>query len=224
MNGVHDCGGMHGFGPVLPEGNEPVFHERWEGRSLALNLSAGKVGRWNIDRARFTRESLPPAEYVTSSYYRIWLLGLERLLVNHGLVGEDELVAGRSLRPGVTGREPMRANEVAGMTRNGHPYARPAQAPARFAVGQRVRARNIHSSGHTRLPGYVRGHVGEIELVHGAFVFPDTNARGDGENPQWCYTVCFLGTELWGDDANPATTISVDAFEPYLASVAEVGS
>jgi nitrile hydratase len=98
-------------------------------------------------------------------------------------------------------------------------FSRPAQAPARFKPGDRVRARNIHPVSHTRLPRYVRGHVGVVERLHGCHVFPDTVVSGQGESPQWLYTVCFDGRELWGADADPTVKISIDAFEPYLDPV-----
>jgi nitrile hydratase subunit beta len=216
MNGVHDLGGMHGFGPVIPEPHEPIFHHQWESRVLACNLAAGRIGGWNIDRSRHTRESLPPAVYLASSYYEIWLRGLERLLVNHGLVTDDELAAGRSLQPPAPDKSPLLAADVAAVLRRGGPCDRPVPNPARFAIGQQVRARNINPAGHTRLPRYVRGHVGTIELTHGGFVFPDTNADLAGEHPQWCYTVRFAGTEIWGAETDPTVSVGVDLFESYL--------
>mgnify|MGYP001102526852 CR=1 FL=1 len=95
-------------------------------------------------------------------------------------------------------------------------FGRDAQAPAKFKAGDRVRARNMHPLTHTRLPRYVRGHVGVIERNHGAQVFPDSAAIEAGENPQWLYTVVFDGAELWGPDSDPTLKISIDAFEPYL--------
>lgn len=219
MNGPHDVGGMHGFGPVAPEPEavEPLFHAPWEARVLATTLAAGALGHWNIDRSRHTRESLPSAVYFSSSYYEIWTRGLEQLLREEGLVGDDELVAARSLRgPAATNRPPLRAVDVPSVLAAGSPYDRPAPVPARFAAGDRVRARNVHVPGHTRLPRYVRGHVGTVEAVRGAFVFPDANAHGRGPDPQWCYTVVFDATELWGASADPRSLVSVDAFEPYL--------
>jgi len=100
-NSVHDMGGMHGFGAVAPEPNEPVFHADWEKRVLALQRAMGATGLWTIDGGRASLENLPPAEYLASSYYRRWFLGLERRVVAHGLVGEDEIKAGRTLRPGI---------------------------------------------------------------------------------------------------------------------------
>ena len=216
MNGVHDMGGMDGFGKVEPESNEPVFHAPWEARVMAMNRAMGATGAWNIDMSRFSREMLPPDVYLGSSYYRKWYLGLEQMLLERGLVDADEVAAGRALRPG----KPLKRGNfgVADvgriMTRGS--FTRPAQAPARFKPGDRVRAKNIHPAGHTRLPRYVRGHVGVIERVQGSHVFPDSAASGQGENPQWLYTVRFEGRELWGADADPSVKISVEAFEPYL--------
>jgi nitrile hydratase len=216
MNGVHDMGGMDGFGKVEPEPNEPVFHEPWEGRVMAMNRAMGAVGVWNIDIGRFSREMLPPHVYLASSYYRKWFLGLEQMLLERGLVDADEIAAGHALRPG----KPLKRGkfDVAAvdrvMTRGS--FSRPAQAAARFKPGDRVRAKNIHPVSHTRLPRYVRGHVGVVERLHGSHVFPDTVVAGQGESPQWLYTVCFDSRELWGADADPSVKISIDAFEPYL--------
>ena len=216
MNGVHDMGGMDGFGKVEPEPNEPVFHEPWEGRVMAMNRAMGSVGVWNIDVGRFSREMLPAHVYLASSYYRKWFLGLEQMLLERGLVDADEIAAGHALRPG----KPLKRGkfDVAAvdrvMTRGS--FSRPAQAPARFKPGDRVRAKNIHPVSHTRLPRYVRGHVGVVERLHGSHVFPDSVVAGQGESPQWLYTVCFDGRELWGPEGDPTVKISIDAFEPYL--------
>lgn len=216
MDGIHDMGGMDGFGPVVPEPNEPVFHAPWEGRVLAMNRAMGAAGAWNIDMSRASRENLPPEVYLTSSYYKRWLLGMENLAVARGLVDRDELAAGRALRPG----KPLKRGRLAPsdvdrvLVRGA--FGRPTNTAAKFRIGDRVRARNIHPRTHTRLPRYVRGRVGVVELVHGCHVFPDTVALDQGENPQWLYTVVFEARELWGDDADPTLRVSVDAFEPYL--------
>jgi len=216
MNGVHDMGGMDGFGKVEPEPNEPVFHEPWEGRVMAMNRAMGAVGVWNIDVGRFSREMLPAHVYLASSYYRKWFLGLEQMLLERGLIDADEVAAGHALRPGKPlkrGKFDVAAVERV-MTRGS--FSRPAPAQARFKPGDRVRAKNIHPVSHTRLPRYVRGHVGVVERLHGSHVFPDTVVAGQGESPQWLYTVCFDSRELWGPDADPTVTVSIDAFEPYL--------
>ena len=217
MNGAQDLGGMMGFGPVLAEAGEPVFHADWEKRTLALTLAAAALGEWNIDMARHARESLHPADYLSSSYYEIWLKGLERLLLARGLVNVNELAQGGALDPAKpTRRRPPGAENIRQALAAGTRYDRAPSAPARFAVGQEVRAVNAHPRGHTRLPRYVRGRRGRVETVYGACVFPDANARGAGESPQWLYCVRFPASELWGADGDPGSDVSVDAWESYL--------
>ena len=216
MNGAQDMGGMMGFGPVLPEKDEPVFHAPWERRAFALTLAMGAPGRWNIDQSRSARESLHPAEYLAKSYYEIWIAGLEKLMAERGLVTSDEIDAGKSLHPPKAVPRVLTAERVPTVLASGGPTERAAAAPQRFQVGQLVRAHNVHPTGHTRLPRYVRGHVGTVTHVHGAHVLPDSNAAGRGENPQWLYTVRFAARELWGEAADPTGTVSVDAWESYL--------
>jgi nitrile hydratase subunit beta len=215
MNGVHDMGGMHGFGPVEPEPNEPVFHAPWEGRAFALNRAMGFTGLWNIDMSRDSRERLPPHVYLASSYYQKWTLGLQKLLVERGLVEPDELAAGRALRPGKKLPRKLTAAELDKALARGS-FERRAAAAAKFKAGERVRARNMNPPTHTRLPRYARGRVGVVEQVRGCQVYPDSVVRGEGENPQWLYTVVFDGQELWGKDSDPNLKVSVEAFEPYL--------
>jgi nitrile hydratase len=216
MNGVQDLGGMMGFGPVNPEADEPLFHAPWERRVLGLTVALGAAGKWTIDMSRHARESLPPAEYLASSYYEIWAKGVERLAVKAGLVSPEELRLGRALTPPAPVKRIVTAAEVPAVLARGGPADRPATQPARFRVGDRVRTRNMHPRGHTRLPRYARDREGVIEIVHGTHVFPDTNAHGEGENPQWLYTVRFSGAELWGEEADPTLVVSVDAWESYL--------
>ncbi|MEX0751371.1 MAG: nitrile hydratase subunit beta [Xanthobacteraceae bacterium] len=216
MDGVHDMGGMDGFGPVQPEENEPVFHEKWEGRVLAMNRAMGFTRTWNGDISRHAKEILPPHVYLASPYYRRWALGLEQMLMDHGLVDADEFAAGHVLRPGKPLKRKLTLDQLEKALLARGSYERPARAPALFKAGDRVRAKNIHPKGHTRLPRYVRGHVGAIERVHGCHVFPDSHAARREEDPQWLYTVRFEGRELWGDKVDPTIKVSVDAFEPYL--------
>jgi nitrile hydratase subunit beta len=220
VNGVHDMGGQHGFGPVTPEPDEPVFHADWERRAFALTLAMGATGTWNLDGARFARESLPPVTYLSSTYYEIWFGALERQLEEHGLVSAEERAAGRALEPATPVARTLPAEDVPATLGRGGPTAREATWPARFALGDRVRARNLNPPTHIRLPRYVRGHVGTVELVHAPHVFPDTHAHGLGEQPEWLYTVRFDARELWGPGADPTVRVSTDAFEPYLEPVA----
>ena len=212
-------GGAHGFGAVVAEPDEPVFHAEWERRAFALTLAMGATGEWNIDASRFAREDMAPAAYLSRSYYEIWLAGLERLLAERGLVAPDEVAAGRSLRAARPVRRILAAADVEGTLRRGDPSNREGPALARFGPGDRVRARTMNPATHTRLPRYVRGHVGTVTHMHGCHVFPDANAHGRGSDPQWVYTVCFDARELWGAEADPTVTVSTDAFEPYLEPV-----
>lgn len=217
MNGGQDLGGMMGFGAVEPDplGEDAVFHADWERSVFAVTLAAGALGQWSIDESRHARESLPPGEYLTSSYYQIWLKGLERLLLAHGLVSPEELASGR-MQSEALPLSPLHAADVAPALARGTPYQRPAESSPRYRVGQGVRTLNIHPTGHTRLPRYARGKVGVIDRCHGAFVFADASAEGRGEAPQWLYTVRFTGAELWGEEANPELVVSIDAWESYL--------
>ena len=216
MDGIHDLGGMDGFGRVEPEPNEPVFHEEWEGRVLAMNRAMGATGSWTIDMERFSRERLRPQTYLAATYYQRWFLGMRQMLLERGLIDADEVAAGHALRPGKPlPRGPFTVSDVPRVVTRGK-FDRPAPAPGRFKIGDRVRARNIHPATHTRLPRYVRGHAGVVERVQGCHVFPDAAATGQGENPQWLYSVVFESRELWGPDADQTIKVSIDAFEPYL--------
>ena len=215
MDGIHDMGGMHGFGKVEPEPNEPVFHAPWEGRTYAINRALGFTGIWTIDETRAGIERLPPEVYLGSSYYRKWELRLEKLLVEKGLADADEIAAGHALRPGKALKRTMKTADVANALSRGS-FARPAQGPARFKAGDKVRTKNIHPATHTRLPRYARGKTGVVEAIRGCHVYPDTVAIGQGEDPQWLYTVLFDGRELWGEASDPSLKVSIEAFEPYL--------
>jgi nitrile hydratase len=206
---------MHGFGKVEPEQDEPVFHAEWEGRTLALNRAMGYTGIWTIDQTRYGIERLPPDLYLTASYYKKWAIRLEKLIVDLGLADADEIKAGHALRPGKALKRRLNAGDVPNTLSRGT-FARPAQAPARFKAGDRVRTKNIHPQTHTRLPRYARDRVGIVEAIRGCHVFPDTAALGKGDDPQWLYTVLFDGHELWGDSTEPGLKVSIEAFEPYL--------
>jgi nitrile hydratase len=215
MNGAADLGGMMGFGPVQREDNEPPFHAEWERRAFALTLAMGATGSWTLDASRFARESLPPAEYLSSSYYAIWFSALLKLMRERGLLVDGELEEGRVLARKPVARV-LHGNDVAAAMARGSPTEREPAMPARFTVGDRVRARNMHPRTHTRLPRYLRGHAGEIVRVHGVHVFPDTNAHGGGEDPRWLYSVRFAARELWGDGRAAHDSVTADCWEPYL--------
>lgn len=215
MDGVHDMGGTDGFGKVEPEPDEPVFHAPWEGRVLAMQRAMGYAGAWHIDHSRFAQEKLPPLTYLGVSYYQRWALAMESNVLERGYASPEELKAGHALTPGKTLRRKLTTNVIqGGLTRSS--FFRQQQGPARFKPGDRVRTKNIHPATHTRLPRYARGKLGVVELCHGCHMYPDSVAVDQGDNPQWLYTVVFTSRELWGPDADPTITISIDAFEPYL--------
>jgi nitrile hydratase beta subunit len=215
MDGIHDMGGMHGFGKVEPEPNEPVFHSEWEGRALALNRAMGYTGIWTIDQTRYGIERLPPELYLSASYYKKWAIRLEKLVVEMGLADADEIEAGHALRPGKKLKRKLTAAEVPNTLSRGS-FARATNTQARFKQGDHVRTKNIHPQGHTRLPRYARDRVAVVEAIRGCHVFPDAAALGHGDDPQWLYTVLFDGRELWGPDSDPSLKVSIEAFEPYL--------
>lgn len=215
MNGVHDMGGMQCYGPVLPEPDEPWFHDEWEKRAFAMTLAMGATGVWNLDMARAARESLPPRTYLSSSYYQIWFEALTRLLIEKGLVTEEEINGGKASAPAVPGVRTLRKENVAAVLAKGGPSDRAATTPARFQAGDAVRTRQMSPATHTRLPHYCRDKPGTVIGVRGTHVFPDTNATGRGESPQWLYTVQFEASELWGADTT-ASSVCVDCWESYL--------
>jgi nitrile hydratase subunit beta len=202
VDGVHDLGGMHGFGPVIVEPDEPVFHARWEGQ--VRTLMQRTVGRYyNLDEFRRAIELMPPDEYLRSSYYEKWLHAVQTLLLEKGVITTEELFDGHALRQAP---EPATAEE-------------PPALRARFRRGDRVVTRNAHPKGHTRLPRYARGKRGVIRTVNGPFLLPDANAHGGQPDWQACYAVEFSARELWGADAPANDRVCVDLWEGYLDQV-----
>jgi nitrile hydratase subunit beta len=216
MNGIHDMGGMHGMGVVVPERDEPVFHEEWEGRVFALRRAMGAWRRWNIDATRYGVERLPPADYLAMSYYERQFAAFLDLLVQVGLVTRSELDAGVPAPDTSPATPALTVEKARALVTNGVPTSRPASDPPRFHSGQRVRARTLNPVGHTRLPRYARGRVGTVEHHRGVFVFPDSNAHFLGEQPQHVYSVRFGARELWGDNASPCDAVYLDLWDDYL--------
>ena len=212
-----DLGGEDTHGRVILEPEGELFHAPWERQALALTLAMGATGAWNLDMSRSARETLP--DYRSLSYYQIWIRALEKLLIERGLVGPDEIEAGRMLHPARPGLAVLRAADVPANLAKGSPTRRAAPVPARFAAGEPVRLRAAAVAHHTRLPGYARGKIGHIDQLRGVHVFADAHAQGLGERPCWLYTVVFSGRELWGDEAAPSHSVSIDAWEPYLEPV-----
>ena len=219
MNGIHDMGGMHGMGSIRHEATEPVFHEVWEGRMYAIHRAISAWGRWSIDTVRHSVELIPPADYLRMSYYERWLSGYIGLLVQHGLVTEQEVETGKPAAGSHKETPPLAAAVVPTVAFHRPSYRRESNAVAKFQAGDQVRARKINPVGHTRLPRYARGRSGIIARRHGVFVFPDTNAHFLGEQPQHLYSVCFSARELWGDSASPKDSVYLDLWESHLEHV-----
>ena len=209
MNGIHDMGGMDGFGPVVPEQNEPVFHAAWERRLFALSQAVPLAVPFGDDHLRREVERLPPADYLRMSYYEGWLLAIRSLLAERGILPGSAAARVATLPPLAAGK--VDAAIAAGATTR-----QPDEGlMARFLAGDGVVARNLHPVGHTRLPRYVRGKPGVVVADRGVFSFPDSNAAGQGLRPQHVYTVAFDARMLWGDDAT-AAGVCVDLWEDYL--------
>lgn len=209
-----DLGGQPGYGAVLPEPEGELWHAPWEPRVMALTVAMGATGSWNIDMSRSARETLPA--YARLSYYEIWFSALQKLLIERRLARRAELHGGRSLDTPLPILRVLRAADVEAALARGSPTLRPALAPAKFALGSRVRTLGHKTTHHSRLPAYVRGKIGSVEQVHGAHVFADTHAHGLGEQPQWLYTVVFSAAQLWPGEPAAQHRVSVDAWEPYL--------
>ena len=216
MNGVHDMGGMHGLGPLLEEKDEPVFHAPWEGRAFALTRAMGGWRLWNLDASRHQRELMAPLDYFRLSYYERWIAALVELMLASDLVSRTEVQSGRPDAGAVVRTPALAANDVPALIAGGAPATRDQPVAARFKVGQAVRARTMNPTGHTRLPRYARGRHGIVHRDHGVFVFPDSNARFAGENPQHVYSVRFGARELWGDQRPQQDSVYLDLWDEYL--------
>jgi nitrile hydratase len=226
------------FGPVVEEPNEPVFHERWEGRVYGLSVFLLPLLGRNVDAFRYAQERLPREVYL-SGYYRRWLAGLEQRLVDVGYLGPDEVnarLAGRTVKASGRRVSPIRREvtsralrlllrprlprwlvgrvipRVLGSTRK-------APQRQRFSVGDRIRVRGARAPGHTRQPGYVTGKPGTVVAHLGCTVFPDAHAVGRRAQPQHLYTIAFDAADLWGDAAEPGTEMRVDLYESYLEAM-----
>ncbi len=219
MNGVHDLGGMHGFGPIEREENEPKYHAAWEARAHALASSAN--GFYTIDESRSGIERMDPVAYLAASYYERWLATLETNLVEKGILTREEIAARHALyaadpaRPVPRNDDPIATERAIARRRGSQPADIDPPLP-RFAVGAAVMTRNLHPVGHTRLPRYARGKRCAIVAVRGRMIFPDTHFDGREGAWQWAYTVRFAARELWGDAAEPNGSVHLDVWEEYL--------
>jgi nitrile hydratase subunit beta len=219
MDSVADMGGTEGWGSVsAPAKDEPVFAEPWEGRAFALTLlTMGRVSGQNLDAFRRALGQLDREAYLEDGYYGRWLNAAELMLTESAILAPGAVDArARKLR-GEDVEEPPAPEEhkkpdyaptAAGSLRE-------VDVPAAFAVGDAVRAKDVEPAGFTRLPRYIRGHRGVVEMVQPAHLLPDTHAHFQGENAQHVYSVRFDSHELWGEDAEPFG-LTIELYESYL--------
>ena len=219
MNSIHDMGGMHGMGPINVREDERPFHAEWEGRAWGLIRAMGPFGPARRRNFRYEHERLPPADYLQMQYYERFIKVLVDRLLAEKLVTQAELDSGRAdpasqkYTPRVTPASVAAQLAVRRSLRRTDVQVRPG-----FTVGQRVRARNINPVGHTRLPRYLRGHLGTIIADQGVFDLQDTDADGYTlpNRPQHVYSVRFTARELWGDAASERDTVHAELWEDYV--------
>ncbi len=212
-------GGMQGFGHVQELTPAPPFGEPWEGKAFAIGALAARIAGTNLHAFRHAIERVPPREYL-SGYWNRWTIGAQTMMEDSGIVTDEEVRARAARLRGLGAPEapPPPVPHKPQMPSGGPGNLRTLEDPPAFAVGDRVRAADLHRSGHTRLPRYVRGRTGTVTALQPGAVFPDTAAHFLGEKPQHCYAVEFDSRELWGQDAEPFL-LSIDLFEPYLEPV-----
>jgi nitrile hydratase len=206
MDGVHDLGGLDGFGPVVIEPDEPVFAHDWERRALRTMMATSIGLQAGGARFRHSIERMEPAHYLASSYYEHWLTGISTLLVEAGVVSPDELDRRAGARFALSRADrgsPPDPTEV-------------DRTVPRFAPGDRVRVRAWHPKGHTRAPRYVQGRRGVVERLDGPANLPDFEAHGGRRVLDPTYSVRFSAQELWGEGADGGVSVNVDLWDRYL--------
>jgi nitrile hydratase subunit beta len=216
VDGIHDMGGMHGFGPAVFSGSADAYHERWESRVFAMSTIVGIDGIGS-GSGRAIREEMPPEEYLRASYYERWLWSTEERLLRKGAIGAGEVdrwverLRGGEAPPTTSdGEQIERALAVC----RREPRPLPPANETVFAVGDSVRVQRMRPAGHTRCPRYVRGAVGVVERVHGVDVFPDIGPYDGPDEP--VYSVAFASEDLFGPSGEGAWTIRLDLYESYL--------
>jgi nitrile hydratase subunit beta len=202
---MHDLGGRHGFGPVVVEPNEPPYHGRWQAvtRLLFRVLLPQHLPNGSDGSLRHAIERIDPAQYLNQSYYERWLTAAATLAVEAGIVTHAELEERAGGAYPLSG--PVTAEQITD----------PPTGRSRFKVGDRVRVREWHPRGHTRCPLYIRGHVGVVTRLDGAFSIPDVEAHSDDRVHEATYSVRFDADELW-NDGQPGVTVNVDLWDNYL--------
>lgn len=224
MNSIHDLGGMSGFGPLPFEDNEPVFHDDWERRTFGVHILTLITGFYTADETRHSMERIPALRWLQGSYYEHWLDGTATLLIEKGIVTAEELRTGKAtdeLPDWVARLSPVEAKDVASIVSSNHNKHGQIAHPPLFKAGDRVRTKNMHPKTHTRLPRYIRGHIGTIHEYRGPFFYADERNINNPDVACHTYTVRFEGKELWGESAGPKDAVYIEMYETYLTAEQE---
>jgi nitrile hydratase len=213
MDGVHDLGGREGFGPILDKDDERPFHAEWEMRAFGIKEVAATS--WTLDWFRHCRELIGPVDYLTRPYFDQRITAVAAQMVDEGYLTLDEIKAGVAAFAPKPSRPPPTPEAVRAFVKTPTSFAVSANTPPRFALGEKVRCRLDGGSGHTRLPGYVRGRAGAVHAHHGGHVLPDASAHGE-KRGEHLYTVSFASSDLWPEAKGRADRVFVDLWESYL--------
>jgi nitrile hydratase subunit beta len=207
MNGIHDIGGMHGFGHIMVEENEPVYHAEWEKGVQSMMAVMLSSGHFAVDQLRRNIERQDAVTYLSNSYYENWLHSLQQMVLNAGFVTADELANGHI--------DPASSAGNTGRATQWRPVPDLPAGPPAYGVNDRVRAKVRHPVEHTREPRYVRGRVGVVTHYYGGEPLPELAGEGVRQDVH-LYRVRFEATELWGPDAHPNDALYIDLCENYL--------
>jgi nitrile hydratase subunit beta len=201
MDSLHDLGGKQGFGRVAFPW--PAHDETWEPTLRALSACALRNHIYNMDEFRHAIERMAPRHYITAAYFERHLAAVASLLVEKGLVTQEELEAlagGRVLLAGSIGP------------------GRPPAAPQNFAMGETVRVKNEYVPGHVRMPGYIRGKTGVVVGISPPYPFPDSAGHGMQAPMEPTYDVRFRARDLWPECCDDAMN-HVGVFQSYLEKI-----
>lgn len=220
MNSIHDLGGMHGMGPLPLEENEPIWHADWERGAFGVNILLLMAGVYNADESRHAMEKIPALHWLASPYYEHWVDGVARILTEKGIATAEELRSGQSAAPlpdSLRDLASVPVDEIEKACTTNHPVTGPVATEPAFKQGDKVRAVNINPRTHTRLPRYIRGHVGTVVRYAGPLLYADARAHGSSpDTAKHSYCVRFEGHALWGPDAGPKDAVYIDLYETYI--------
>jgi nitrile hydratase len=215
MDGVHDLGGREGFGPIVDKAYDKPFHADWEMRAFGIKQALEPATSWTIDWFRHCRELVVPVDYLARPYFDQWITTRAAQLIDEGYLTLDEIKGGASAFAPKPSRPLQTPDAARASAQDARSFAVSVNAPPRFALGDKVRCRLDGGSGHTRLPGYVRGRAGAVHAHHGGHVLPDASARGE-KRGEHLYTVSFAASDLWPEAKGRADRVFVDLWESYL--------